>query len=87
MFQKEVVVKNKTGLHARPAKDFVKVANQYGSSIYVDFKDKKLNAKSILNILGAGISSGSSIVISAVGEDEVDAVNSLVDFVENHVDE
>lgn len=86
MFNREVKVNNKTGLHARPAKDFVKLANSFSSSIGVEVKDKKLNGKSILNILGAGISAGSTILITADGDDEVQAVNSLVEYVESLVD-
>lgn len=87
MFEQEVTVKNKTGLHARPASDFVKLANSFKSSIMIHFKEKKLNGKSMLNVLGAGISCGSQIKLTAEGADEADAIAALVDLIENKLTE
>lgn len=77
MLSKEIVIMNKTGLHARPASEFVKAAAAYKSAITIDFKEKKINAKSILHVLSAGIAAGSTIVLSADGEDEQQAVEKL----------
>ncbi len=82
MYSKEVVIANKTGLHARPASEFVKEASKFKSSITIEFKEKKINAKSIINVLSMGISAGSTILISADGEDEKQAVDQLVNLVE-----
>lgn len=87
MYYKSVTVVNKTGLHARPASDFVKEASKFKSSVQIEFKGKTINAKSILHVLSAGMASGSEIVIKAEGEDEQLAVDQLVDLIENKLKE
>lgn len=83
MYKKEVMVKNESGLHARPASMFVKEANKYVSDIKVSIESKIFNAKSIMGILSAGITSGTTIEISADGEDAQIAVDNLVKLVED----
>lgn len=81
MTEKLVKITNKTGLHARPATDFVKEAKKYKSNILVEFNGKKADGKSVLGILTLGISQGSTIKIYADGEDEVEAVKALIDLI------
>ncbi len=83
MVKKEVSVQNKTGLHARPASEFVKKASTFKSSIFIEFKDRSINAKSIVGILSAGIGYGSKLVLTAEGEDEEEALRVLADLVDN----
>ena len=83
MVKKEVSVQNKTGLHARPASEFVKKASTFKSSIFIEFKDWSINAKSIVGILSAGIGYGSKLVLTAEGEDEEEALRVLADLVDN----
>lgn len=87
MYKKEVVILSKTGLHARPASEFTKTASKFNSDIFVEFKDKKYNAKSIVHIMTAGISFGSKICIAADGDDEGEAVNKLVGLIESNFGE
>jgi len=70
VFIKEVDVTNGSGLHARPALQFVKKSNLFSSKISIGFKEKEFNAKSIVGIMAAGIIGGSTITIKAEGEDE-----------------
>lgn len=86
MYRKEVRIKNKTGLHARPANEFAKKALEFNSDIHVEFKGKIINAKSIVGVMTAGISSGSVIFISAEGQDEQRAVEELAKLVETDLD-
>lgn len=83
MYSKKVVISNSTGLHARPASEFVKHANSFKSNINIVLEPDKteINGKSIIMILSAGISKGKEIEIIADGDDEVSAVNELVDLV------
>ncbi len=83
MVKKEVSVQNKTGLHARPASEFVKKASTFKSSIFIEFKDRSINAKSIVGILSAGIGYGSQLVLTAEGEDEEEALRVLAQLVDN----
>jgi catabolite repression HPr-like protein len=83
MAEQSVVVKLKTGLHARPAALFVQEANKFSSEIFVIKNEKKVNAKSIMGIMSLAISSGTEISIKADGSDAENAVASLVKLVSN----
>ena len=75
--RKEVVVKNKTGLHARPAALFVQVANKYESDIKIIKDEQEVNGKSIMGILMLAAEKGSRITIIADGDDAEKAVEEL----------
>lgn len=83
MYSKKIVIKNKTGLHARPAALFVQAASKFKSNISVEKDSKKGNAKSILSILSLGVTQGTEVVLSAEGPDEQDAVNALAGLIES----
>lgn len=81
MYVKEVTVENQVGLHARPATFFIQKANEYKSSIWVEKKERRVNAKSLLGVLSLGIVGGTTIRIIADGTDEQAAVDGLVKLV------
>jgi len=81
MLSKEIMIKNKTGLHARPASEFVKEAAKFKSAVTIEFKEKVINAKSIIHVLSAGIAAGSMIKLIAEGEDESQAIEKLSDVI------
>lgn len=83
MVEKETTVKNKTGLHARPASKLVNEASSYQSEVRIVYKDKKINAKSIMGLMSLGIDQGSKIIIQAEGEDENNAVSELIELIES----
>lgn len=83
MVERKVFIKNKTGLHARPASTFVKTAASFKSDIKVCNGGSKASAKSLLNILALGLSKDAEVTITAVGEDEVEAVQALVDLIDS----
>lgn len=74
---KELIVKNKQGLHARPAAVFVQIANKFDSRITVKRNDEEVNGKSIMGILMLGAEKGSSIIIEAEGMDAESAILEL----------
>ena len=75
--KKEVVIKNKLGLHARPAALFVQTANKFNSRVVVEKDKEKVNGKSIMGILMLGAERGSTIIIEAEGRDAEMAVLEL----------
>lgn len=85
MKSKKVVVRNEVGLHARPASLFVQTANKYLSHIYIELDGKRVNGKSIMGVMSLGIFQGEEITIIAQGEDEVEAIEDLVDLIENRI--
>lgn len=83
MYVKSVKVQNQVGLHARPATFFIKKANEFKSSIWVEKDERRVNAKSLLGVLSLGIMGGTDIKIMAGGSDEEEAVDALVALVES----
>lgn len=83
MQQARVTIHNEAGLHARPAAVFVKAAKQFSSKITVTSKEKTADAKSLVRVLGLGITKDSEIEIIADGEDENEAINALTILVTN----
>ncbi|MBU8906705.1 HPr family phosphocarrier protein [Desertibacillus haloalkaliphilus] len=82
MVEKEVEVKLKTGLQARPAALFVQEANRFSSDIFIEKDTKKVNAKSIMGIMSLAIGSGVKVTIVTEGNDEEEAMDALINFVE-----
>lgn len=82
MVEREVVVKLKTGLQARPAAFFVQTANQFSSDVFIEHAGRKINAKSIMGIMSLAIANGKTIKIIAEGSDEEKAVSELASVVE-----
>ena len=83
MVFKSVVVKNKLGLHAKPAARFVELANRFKSDIYIKKETATVSAKSIMGVMVMGVSKGTEILIEANGSDEKEALQALVDLVES----
>lgn len=83
MVAKDVTIKIPTGLEARPVALLVQVASQYDSSIYLETEDKKVNAKSIMGMMALGIVPGQTVKISADGEDETQAIDSIEKYLGN----
>ena len=77
LIKKELIVKNKQGLHARPAAVFVQIANKFDARITVRHDDEEVNGKSIMGILMLGAEKDSLIVVEADG---VDAEAALVEL-------
>lgn len=55
MIEKEIEIKIENGLHARPSAELIKLMNTFKSTVYFNINTKKVNAKSILNLMGVSI--------------------------------
>ncbi|WP_315451021.1 HPr family phosphocarrier protein [Treponema socranskii] len=82
MISKEITIQNPTGLHTRPANDFVTLANTFQSDINIRKNEKTANAKSIIKLLRIGISQNDRVVLEADGADEEKAVQALTEFID-----
>lgn len=87
MVSQKVVIKNPTGLHLRPAGILCKEAMQFKSLITFTFRGNTANAKSVLSVLGACVKSGDEIEIICEGEDEEEALQTLVKAIESGLGE
>ena len=83
MITREITLKNEEGLHARPATEIAKNANKYTCDIKFVVQGKEYNAKSVLNIMSAGIKNNTQIKIICDGTDEEKALSKMIEIFEN----
>lgn len=87
MVQEKVVVTNKTGLHLRPASVLTKIAGGCKSKITLIKGDKRVNAKSVLNVMSAQINKDDEITVEVEGENEVEELKKIVDAIKSGLGE
>lgn len=87
MVSKKVVVKNKSGLHARPASELAKVAMKCNSDVVIKVGERKINPKSILNLMAAAIKCGTEITVECMGETEKEDLGAIVSSIESGLGE
>jgi len=80
IIEKEIVIKNESGLHARPAALFVQIANKYNSDVMIKKGKKEVNGKSIMGILMLAADKGSKVKLKVSGEDAQEAMKELEIF-------
>ena len=80
MIKQEITIQIPNGLEARPVALLVQGASQYGSEIYVESDNKKVNAKSIMGMMTLGLYAGETVTVSANGEDEEEAMANIEKF-------
>ena len=83
----ECIIKNKLGLHARPASLFVQTASKFDSDITVSKDSETANGKSLMSMLVLSAACGTKLVITASGPDAENAVKALTDLVDRRFDE
>lgn len=77
MIKKLVKINLNTGLEARPVAQLVQLANEYSCEIHMEVDEKRVNAKSIMGMMTLGLDAGEELVVSANGEDEEEALQSM----------
>ena len=77
VIEKTVTIKNKQGLHARPAALFVQMANKFNSAITITKGKQKVNGKSIMGIMMLEAGCGSKVTMVVNGNDAEQAVKEL----------
>lgn len=80
MYSEKSVVTCESGLHNKQATYFIQKANEFKSSIWIEADDRKINAKSLLGVLSMGITTGTTVTLTADGSDELDAIKALSDM-------
>lgn len=79
------VIKDKFGMHARPAGLFVKEAATFASTVKIAANGKEADAKRILGVMSLGIKEGHEVTVTAEGADEDKAIESLKAFLTANV--
>ncbi len=80
---KTFTIRNRFGLHARAAAQFVQLASKFASEIFVDKNGQEVNGKSIMGILILAASQGAEITVRAEGPDAEGALNALGELINN----
>ena len=88
MLSQKITIKNPTGLHLRPAGNLCKEAMKFKSKVTFRYDEQNTaNAKSVLSVLGACIKSGDEIELICEGEDEAEALEYLIQYIEDGLGE
>ena len=74
---REITVQNELGLHARPAAEFVRVANRFRSEITLIKDEKRFSASSLIDVLRANLDKGATAMLEARGADAAVAIKRL----------
>ena len=80
---REVTISNKLGLHARAAAKLVNIANGYNAEVTLEKQGQKINGKSIMGVMMLAASQGTTIRITVSGEEEDEALRSLVELIDD----
>jgi len=83
----KVIIRNKLGLHARPAMSFVETACEFKSDVVVRRENQKVNGKSIMQMMMLAATKGTELVIEVVGEDAAETIKALIDLVDRGFNE
>jgi phosphocarrier protein HPr len=81
--ERKFILKNEKGIHIRPAGVFVKAAMPFKSTIEVQFKNKKVNGKSVMILMSLGAKKGDEITLTTNGVDEEAAKSALAAVIED----
>jgi phosphocarrier protein len=85
--EKEIIVANKKGIHARPAALFVQLAEKFDSTVTIVKDDEKVNGKSIMGILMLGAHCGVKLKLVIEGADAEQAVAEFEIFLSKQEEE
>jgi phosphocarrier protein HPr len=77
MLIENITLSNKLGLHTRAAAKLVELSSRFNSQIELSLDSKRVNAKSILNVMLLSAGSGSQVTITITGADENEAMTAL----------
>lgn len=84
---RDVSIKNKHGMHARPAAMFIKTASQFKSEINIEKEGTKVSGRSIMGLLTLELYHGSTVRIHADGPDAKEALDAIEQLIERKFDE
>ena len=87
MVQRIVTIRNRAGMHARPAALLVKTASGFASQIYIEKDSERVNGKSIMGVITLGATFNTPLTIIADGPDEVQAVDAIERLFERRFEE
>jgi phosphocarrier protein len=87
LIEKQVEIKNRAGLHTRPAATLVKLASKYKSDFFIFQDEMTINGKSIIGVMTLCAEQGSKLTLQFDGEDEAEAALEVEDYFKRGFDE
>ena len=87
MVSKTLKVVNPSGLHLRPAGVLSQTSMKFKSDIIIEAGEKRIVAKSVLNVMAAGIKCGTEITVACDGPDEEEALKTITEAIESGLGE
>lgn len=83
MIERDVTVRNRAGLHTRPASMVVQTASKFDSDIFLRRDDYEINGKSVIGVMTLAAEQGASLTLVVDGDDEEEAVKALSELFED----
>jgi phosphocarrier protein len=83
MIEREVTIRNRAGLHTRPASMLVKTASQFEAEIFLRRDNYEINGKSVIGVMTLAAEQGATLTLVADGTDEAAAAEALVELFED----
>jgi phosphocarrier protein len=87
MIEQEVTIRNRAGLHTRPAAAIVKLAAKFQSEFFIEKDSFQINGKSIIGVMTLAAEQGSKLLVRFDGPDENEACKAMSDLFESGFDE
>ncbi len=87
MIEQEVTIRNRAGLHTRPAAALVKLAAQFQSEFFIIKDGMEINGKSIIGVMTLAAEKGSKLLLRFDGEDENEAIEAVAGLINRGFDE
>ncbi len=85
--EREVVIKNRAGLHTRPAATLVKTAAKFKADFFIYKDGLEINGKSIIGVMTLAAEQGAKLLLRFDGEDEEEAAQAVIELFERGFDE
>jgi phosphocarrier protein len=83
MIEREVTIRNKAGLHTRPASMLVRTASQFDADIFLRRDGYEINGKSVIGVMTLAAGQGATLTLVVNGEDEDAAADAIADLFED----
>jgi len=87
MLEKDIVVSNRLGLHARASAKLVQRVQGFQSSVWLVGNGREVNAQSIMGVMMLAAGQGTALTVRADGPDEAAALDAVIDLFERKFDE
>ncbi len=87
MLERDIVVSNRLGLHARASAKLVQLVSSFKSTVWIVSKGREVNAQSIMGVMMLAAGMGTALTVRAVGDDEEAALTAVVELFDRKFDE